>query len=807
MNNGRFFRLNQRLSRIVEGVAIFDYTELPAYDGKEKPMSPKYPVSLIITTDAVMFRLHYSAYRSKDNKEMLSYGYSIDEITEATEEKKPHNVSDEDTVSKETLGKKEEKPEVTKEIGMAHMGEVFLGLPYTESTTANLTDIIKMAYSSDFPQVIKGQSKSKRFFEQLIEKEINGSKPIDSYSTLWLMDLCNEAGEFDLYDDGYVKKFLRKLLLDFMFDLKHSDVFSVSKDYEQMYSGLMSNFFFSALVHKCEFYYYRVLITQAIDEVEKRKKERNRLSKDKKLQKKEDQEDRDRITYLYAKELFDAQSLWLNDIMDPQAEDCFEHIFPHKSLWKRFKSSLESILFEELYDNKWPSWFATPEEEMRRVHFSMKEKKVHICNARTIVEYLHLDRVDHSFDDVMINTMLESEKENRVLVSRWFLNRYDFGDVMHFHLFKLLNFILLFAAVCFLISLLAGCQIGIDAIKLSFEFVLGNSLNIYHISIVVAVITLAILIVKYYVKNFGTFLTTINNRLYTKRLIEMLTIATLTILYVAKFIHGVNLNHLDAFISNFANWPFKDWLLLILSVIVLAYYVLTLFVRTKKRWKLPAIHPILSSHIVLPKLIASITAAWLTLSTGFDIFVAFFDAPLSWFAIISLTIVVFFFIMSRINRVTPMVESPLKIFRATEFLVISYCISLAIGIVVINFVGEDYLARHGYIREFHKSYIQNLDDNNSPFVVKDDTNNVLHNIIECDSVKTEEIVKTLNYFRFAKDSSDVYLGRLAIKYQIPNSKHDLFILPKFLIMFSFLAMFIGIFLQMVFFDQKQMTDS
>lgn len=787
MNNGRFFKLNQRLSRIVEGVAIFDYTELPAYDGKEKPMSPKYPVSLIITTDAVMFRLHYSAYRRKDNKEMLLYGYSIGEITEAAEE---------------------EKPEVTKEIGMAHMGEVFLELPYTESTTANLTDIIKMAYLSDFPQVIKGQSKSKRFFEQLIEKEINGSKPTDSYSTLWLMDLCNEAGEFDLYDDGYIKKFLRKLLLDFMFDLKHSDVFSVSKDYERMYSGLMSNFFFSALVHKCEFYYYRVLITQAIDEVENRKKERNRLSKDKKQQKKEDNEDRDRITYLYAKELFDAQTLWLNDIMDPQAEDCFEHMFPHKSLWKRLKSSLESILFEELYDNKWPSWFATPEEEMRRVHFSMKEeKKVQICNARTIVEYLHLDRADHSFDDVMINAMLESEKENRVLVSRWFLNRYDFGDVMHLHLFKLVNFILLFAAVCFLISLLAGCQIGIDAIKLSIEFVLGNSLNIYHTSIVVATITLAILIVKYYVKNFGTFLTTINNRLYTKRLIEMLTIATLTILYVAKFIHGVNLNHLGEFISNFANWPFKDWLLLILSVIVLAYYVLISFVKTKKRCKLPAIHPILSSHIVLPKLIASITAAWLTLSTGFDIFVAFFDKPLSWFAIISLTVVVFFFIMSRINRVTPMVESPLKIFRATEFLVISYCISLAIGIVVINFVGEDYLARHGYIREFNKSYIQNLDDDNSPFVVKDDTNNVLHKIIGSDSVKTEEIVKALNYFRFSKDSSDVYLGRLAIKYQIPNSKHDLFILPKFLIMFSFLAMFIGIFLQMVFFDQKQMTDS
>ena len=33
MNIGRFFRLNQNLSVIVEGVVVYDYTGLPAYQG------------------------------------------------------------------------------------------------------------------------------------------------------------------------------------------------------------------------------------------------------------------------------------------------------------------------------------------------------------------------------------------------------------------------------------------------------------------------------------------------------------------------------------------------------------------------------------------------------------------------------------------------------------------------------------------------------------------------------------------------------------------------------------------------------
>ena len=65
MNYGRYFRLNQALSKVVDGVAIYDYVDLPAYFGpsEENPMSPKYPITVTITSETVCFRLHYSAFK------------------------------------------------------------------------------------------------------------------------------------------------------------------------------------------------------------------------------------------------------------------------------------------------------------------------------------------------------------------------------------------------------------------------------------------------------------------------------------------------------------------------------------------------------------------------------------------------------------------------------------------------------------------------------------------------------------------------------------------------------------------------
>ena len=61
---------------------------------------------------------------------------------------------------------------------------------------------------------------------------------LPSYSSLWLMDLIKGEGKdqyVDVFEKGIgiekgdndrdIVGFLRKLILDFMFDLKHSDIF------------------------------------------------------------------------------------------------------------------------------------------------------------------------------------------------------------------------------------------------------------------------------------------------------------------------------------------------------------------------------------------------------------------------------------------------------------------------------------------------------------------------------------------------------------------------------------------------------
>ena len=278
MNYGKFFRLNQRISKIEKGVAIYDYIDLPAYfeDSESNEMSPKYPISVTITEDSVRFRVHYSAYKCMHEQkgyDTESYSYKIDEAFK-------------------------KDPEST----LRHMEEVLIELNFSNDSTDELYQSIQTLYYTKYPYLLlekpsdgrkennKEGTKDEKttFIHSLIQKRYGGgnTKPIynnnieeelylklrenqdqdSSYSTLWLMDIIsnNEKGSINLFDGDIVVKFLRKLLLDFMFDLKHSDVFQTSKYYQAMNLGLMANFYFSALIHKCEYYFYRGLINDVI---------------------------------------------------------------------------------------------------------------------------------------------------------------------------------------------------------------------------------------------------------------------------------------------------------------------------------------------------------------------------------------------------------------------------------------------------------------------------------------------------------------------------------------------------------------
>ena len=71
----------------------------------------------------------------------------------------------------------------------------------------------------------------------------------------------------DFEENGRIRKFLRKLLLDFMFDLEHTDVFKNAANYEEFAIKLRGNFFFVALMSKANFYYYRAVLQEELNKI------------------------------------------------------------------------------------------------------------------------------------------------------------------------------------------------------------------------------------------------------------------------------------------------------------------------------------------------------------------------------------------------------------------------------------------------------------------------------------------------------------------------------------------------------------
>lgn len=815
MNYGRFFRLNQALSKVVDGVAIYDYIDLPAYFGPsvDNPMSPKYPISITITSDTVYFRLHYSAFKLEKygdiTQRLLSsnkYAVSDDEKKTILGEDFPRYAYDKANIESKSLPKVDNIG--LTNIGMAHMEESVLELPFSNNSANKLSDIIKNIYNSTFPQVIdESTSMGGRYLEQLIKKRFpiekdvaadNQDENIDtnlyrnlrkvsdettSYSTLWLMDLVR-GDRIYLYSKQKTKNhntekekeihvitgFLRKLLLDFMFDLKHSDVFQNSANYQKMYSGLMSDFYFSAIMHKCEYYYYRKLLGESVNDIVF------------------DSDSKKRISHLYGEELFKAESLWIKDIMSQQAEMCFGYNIDSERWY--------NVIFENNKFRCWPSWFADPEEEMRRVCFKTEDLdgELHVCCSDTAVECLNLEKDK----DEVVKKMVESRNKNRISISQWFLKRYDFNDLFHLHLFENANLL-------FSLALLGLVLYFFKAIPEDFDK--QNILGIIIISSFLGLILFGCWLGETYAKYNNpkwSIWAMARVRLVWKRVLNV--IIGLLLLSIAAF----------CFMSSYT-WE-----------ALFSVGVLGVFSMCGSKIGLPPVNAMSNLHLALPRLVSAITAAWLTISLGFDIYVSFFDSEPSWPTAIAISLIVLGFIMYEINRIMPRSTSVKKFFRSLELLMFSYCISLVVGLVVINFVGEKFLERGGTLDDFYEQYVDfkgydGLHGFDS-YVSSDSSVNVndlktteerLAYLVYQEAPRdttnyARKMVDSLNYVFHSKRVGDKFVKTkdypVVEKIPIAKGKYHLFLMRDFLIMFSFIAMFWGIFIQMIFTGEKQMTE-
>ena len=424
MNYGRYFKLNQKVSKVVDGVTVYDYIDLPAFFGRSKdtPQTPKYPVSLVITNDAVRFRLHYTSYKldwyKKKNEDP---GYT------KVPEYRLH-LQNMFALNKESIPKNSYPTSV-------HMEEVIMELPFVDTNL--LAGNIKEVWETLFPMPKKFGG---RYFHELldrrygtdekmsddekvsdVEKELyktirKAAKQTISYSRLEIMGVSKDE---DICDGGEVKKFLRKLLLDFMFDLRHSDIFQLNPHYRQMLSGLMSDYYFASLLHKCEYYYQRELVN-SITPAHATNGENGLNDVDMNFVK------------LYCKDFFRAEDHWIHDIMDIRAEEAFKRD-----------------------DDDGQTWFKYPEEEMRAICFENDggekecgentgdEKANDVKRGVDALITVHNLRKRKNIKQKVgsnkdwpqeVSNMVKTHDHNREAASRWFLRRYDFKDVFRLHM-------------------------------------------------------------------------------------------------------------------------------------------------------------------------------------------------------------------------------------------------------------------------------------------------------------------------------------------------------------------------------------
>lgn len=713
MNSGSFFRLDLETSKVVEGVTLFNYLDLPELDAGTDEV--QYPVRLVIARDHVTFLVHY---------------YMEDAIPRHTE-------------------------------------EVILNLPFASPNPEELASVIKHSYNSAFPL-------SDYLRELLTRRYITDNPeyhPIrisqinkDSYSSLSIWGLINnldgDQSSYNIQDTGSQKitKFLRKLLLDFMFDLMHSDVFESSKYYTQMREGLMLDFFFSSIVKKCEFYYNRRRVKNRMSgvlpdgkylldysdyrrELSRIKRWRtthkcriqeliyNKLKLEEKLVDNETgfnmvmQAHRptnavlDSIRVLYAEELKDAESAWVDTIMSPLAE---KH-FPFSPEW-----------FENAVDRKKhrgfslsDSWFVNPEEEMNRVMFPLDENEdkdeneVNLNNEKKErIHYLNSYELSHLIGTE--NRSSISSQNSRI--SKWYYRRFDFRDAFRVHLFKgwyavffsFLGAIFLFSVATFIWPCILERS---DYLSLFFP---AASLGCFGTAI-----GFKIRIRKDKAKPFEK----LDELLVTKRRIRECRKALRL---------GLGFLGIGVFVlfSESSHWAFLTCklALLVLSIILLLGYK-------------PKENGIDNAHLFFPRLVAAITAAWIMLVIGNDLFKERLTIPV-W---IIISFIVFVFILYENNKTLPNLSTWKKVLRALELMAISYVISLVVGIFAIDVI-----------------------------------------------VSNPETLCELKHA-----APVVYV------YDWPLLKGcdglTLWVCPKYLISFSFLAMFIGVFIQMIF-EEKSITE-
>lgn len=737
MNSGSFFRLDLESSKIENGAAFYEYMDMPDFShGMDKL---KYPIRVSISSDSVLFFIHYiEEYNRLDSPKEREEEFS-----------KPH-----------------------------HAEEVILRLPFNSPDPEALSSIIKRVYTTSFPvsiylkQVLfnryikKYEEGDESQYKQLQDAEVN----LDSYSSLYVWGLLNNKRiviskrvNSDCANSE-ITMFLRKLLLDFMFDLMHSGVFESSKYYSQMREGLMNDFFFSSIVKKSEYYYYRRLVrtrfsainddcnyilasdkkkSLLLDEANKKEtvlqrrlakteetiktlKQRanhNRTVCDKVLiffnKRRDILQDslrtakecihshvstdqsintiKNYLKNLYAERLDAAEAIWIETIMNPMAE---KH-FSFSPEW--YEDQCPQVKHNEYTFRISESWFVNPEEEMNRIVFPLTKPG---ASDTLYLNSFELSQFIGSKNDSAV-------KKRNTIISQWYYRRFDFKDTFRLHFFHGWN-------DAFFITLLL-----ISIVLTSCPCVWASTRSISIIPALLSFTCLCAYIgftINAFKKRWSCRIDDVFINIRRRR--ESIRVFRLFVIFLC-------------FWSVLFFYESSIWVAI--SVGVLSFISLLLLVFKRKSCSGDSL------HLFLPRLVASITTAWIMLVIGNDLVKEHISPPLC----VIISTIVFVFILYEINKSLPSISKKGIVLRSLELMLISFSIALIVGIFAIDVLSPAWET---------DAINYNIPYNPTPwrFLSKEDGFSVL-------------------------------------------------VFPPYLIQFSFLAMFIGVFIQMIF-EEKKITE-
>ena len=713
MNSGSFFKLDLETSKVVEGIAFYDYLDVP--DLRNGTDSIEYPIRVSISSDCVSFFIHYFEEYA-DN--------SIDDV------ERPH-----------------------------HAEETILSLSFGSEAHDGLSSQIKHIYNTSFPissylrrlledrYVTEYKKDTKidwqRGYTQLRDSKVNR----DSYSSLYLWGLLKKEGiakeriVITRDTDNCITKFLRKLLLDFMFDLMHSDVFETSKYYSQMRTGLMNDFFFSSIVKKSEYYYNRRLVrnslqsiideegnldslSRVVRQLRKQESKRSRklwlkelfktLDKDslKKIEVKHSAaikniEKKNSFLYnkiialkdLYAEKLDTSEAEWIEVIMSPWADKHFS-FSPEWYEDQRPSKKRKGFSVSE-------SWFVHPEEEMARLSFPLEDDSSEDDQKKKgDIHYLNSYELG-----CLIGTGKNSSSLARnTRISKWFYRRFDFSDTFRMHFSKSWN-------QCFSLLLLAF----VVAAMVPEFWISPRNIALFPGIAAIAFILFSLFGFCRKEKSIDCFLMRNRNRRERWRAFKL----SLCFGAIGAALYFYHSSEVSCVLTK---------LFALIGVFWISLYAIK-----------PRVHIIDNIHLFLPRLVASITTAWIMIVIGNDLVKEELSRPVC----VILSIIVFAFILYESNKSLPNLTRAPRVWRALEMMLISFSISLIIGIFAVNVL--------------------------SPSLVQDAT-----------GYKINLVPIT---WEFLSGSKELTLS----------------IFPKYLVRFSFLAMFIGVFIQMIF-EEKSITE-